>query len=52
METFVAIIQLSILSLIVGFTAFIYYLRTGKRWVWGVPVAVMALGVLGITIWW
>lgn len=52
METFVAIARISIVLLILGVAAFIYYLRTRRRWAWSLAVFLLTLGVLGITMWW
>jgi len=51
-HTFVAIFSISWVLLILGIAIFIYYLCTGKRWAWGLAVAFMTVGLLGITMWW
>lgn len=47
----VAIFWLSVALFILGFVLFVYYMRTRRRWAWEIAVAIMALGVFGISIW-
>lgn len=52
MEAALAVLWFAVVLFVCGCAYFLYYLRTGKRWAWGVAVTAMCLAIILVWLWW